>query len=108
MIKLTNYYLNEENDDFEQILTLNSNCEQEFNGLYIVFEDGKLTVENQTYDKVEVPTYILDDISEINDWVQANGDDVTVFDSEVEDYIRNNGFSIKRTSNGDFGRYLYV
>ena len=107
MIELNNYFLAENEDEWELVPEKNNEVEKEFNGLYIIFEDGKMFAETELYNRVELPEYIFDDISTILSYVHECGDDISTFDTEVESYLKNNGYSVRRTSNNDFGRYLY-
>lgn len=107
MIKLNNYFLAENENEWELVVDKNAEAEKEFNGLYIVFENGKMFAETELYKRGELPEYIFEDIDTILNYVHKCGDDITVFDGEVENYLKNNGYSIRRTSDHDFGRYLY-
>jgi len=103
MIELQNYFIAENEEENEKAIELNKNAEKEFNGLYAVVENGELKIQNQTYDFVQVPESILNGIDEIKTIVNNNGDDVHAFNYEVDSFLKNNGYSLKRTSQSDFG-----
>lgn len=93
MIKLNNFVLYEEKDNIEDVFRTNVSLEKSFNGKYVEFKDGAI---------INLPQEMIDDLDEIKDYTMSSHDDCTAYACLAEEYLKNNGYSIRHTKEKDF------